>query len=262
MENSKKIINILRYQDLFFIFIWKEISVRYNQAVLGIAWALIQPLSFMLVFTFIFTYVRPIRVSDLPKPVFFYSGLLPWTFFSSSLACAIPSLTNNYNLIRKIYFPKILLPLASIAITLIDLIIASFIFIFLLFFYNISLSGNAFWLAPLFLLLILFTVAFSLFFSALNIYYRDVNLALSTLLRLWFFATPIFYSLDRVPDQYKIIFFLNPLAYIIENMRQCLFTSTPISVNLFLAMLTFGFVAVFLAYKFFEATERKFADVI
>jgi len=214
------------------------------------------------VFTFIFTYILPVKISTLPRPIFFYSGLLPWTFFSSSLASAIPSLTNNYNLIRKIYFPKILLPLAAIAVTLLDFIVAFIIFAFLFLFYSIGLSVNAFWFIPLFFLLLLFTIAFALFFSALNIYYRDVALAISTFLRLWFFATPVFYSLDKIPEKYKALLFLNPLAYIIESMRQCLFTKTPINISFYFIMFAFGLIALALSYKFFEITERKFADVI
>ncbi|MDP8266595.1 MAG: ABC transporter permease [Candidatus Aceula meridiana] len=254
--------DIIRCKDLLLIFIWKEFSVRYNQAVFGIAWAIIQPLSFMLVFTFIFTYVIPTHVSNLPRPVFFYSGLLPWTFFLSSLNYSVPSLTNHHNLIKKIKFPRIFLPLSGIAVAFVDFLIAGIIFAGILFFYKIPIPLTALFCVPLTILLILFTVSFSLLLCSINVYYRDVGLAIATLLRLWFFATPILYSLDNLPERFKIITFLNPLAYIIKNLRICLFLGKPINVTEYLSMLIAGTIFLIMSFAFFKIAERKFADVI
>lgn len=254
--------NLSKYEDLFLVFIWREFSLRYRQSVFGILWALVQPLSMMLLFTFVFTFIMPVAVSNYPYPLFFYSAILPWTFFSSSLNYAIPSLVSHYNLITKIYFPKEILPLAGIAVALIDLLIALVIFVFMLLFYKITISLYALWFLPLLLLLLMFTISISLILSALNVYYRDVKLATNFFIQLWFFATPVFYSVDKVNMRFKFLLFLNPLTFIIENMRRCLIENRGIVVWQYLTMLLFNLMILILSYKFFRITEKRFADVI
>jgi lipopolysaccharide transport system permease protein len=254
--------NLLNYKDLFFVFIWREFSIRYRQSLFGILWAVVQPLSMMLLFTFVFTYIMPVKVSDYPYPLFFYAALLPWSFFSSSLNYSIPSLVSHYNLVTKIYFPREILPLSGIAVAFIDFLIASLLFIVMLIFYKIPFSFASLWFFPLLIVLLLFTISMSLFLSALNVYYRDVNLAIGFLIQLWFFATPIFYSIDRVPAQFKIILFLNPLTFVIENTRRCLIQGRPVVWWQYLIMLCFMTGISSISYYFFKKTERKFADVI
>lgn len=254
--------HLLKYKDLFLVFIWREFSIRYRQSLIGFLWAIIQPLSLMLLFTLVFTYLMPVKVSDYPYSVFFYSALLPWSFFSSSLNYAVPSLTGHYNLITKIYFPREIIPLSGIAVAFIDFVIASLVFIGLLLFYKIPLTVQALWVLPLFFLLIIFTVSISLILSALNVYYRDVNLAINFLIQLWFFATPIFYSINNIPAKLKTILFLNPLAYIIENMRKCVIEGSAIILWQYFSMLIYVIVIFFISYNLFKKTEIKFADVI
>ena len=254
--------HLLKYKDLFLVFIWREFSIRYRQSLIGFLWAVIQPLSLMLLFTFVFTYLMPVKVSDYPYSVFFYSALLPWSFFSSSLNYAVPSLTGHYNLITKIYFPREIIPLSGIAVAFIDFIIAAFVFAGMLLIYRIPFTIYSLWFFPLFLLLLLFTAGMSLVLSALNVYYRDVNLAINFLIQLWFFATPIFYSADALPDKFKIILFLNPLAFVIENIRKCVLRGSPVIWWHYLLMLTLISAIAFLSYKLFKSTEKRFADVI
>jgi lipopolysaccharide transport system permease protein len=251
-----------KYQDLFLVFIWREFSIRYRQSVFGILWALVQPLSMMLLFTFVFTFVMPVTVSSYPYPLFFYAALLPWSFFSSSLNYAIPSLVSHYNLITKIYFPKEILPLAGVALAFIDLLIASLLFFTMMVYYGTPLSLNILWFVPLVVLLVMFTVSMSLILSALNVYYRDVKLAINFLIQLWFFATPIFYSIDRVPQKYKLILFLNPLTFVIENMRRCLIEARSVVLWQFYLMLIWNICLLVISFKFFRNTEKRFADVI
>jgi lipopolysaccharide transport system permease protein len=182
------------YKDLFRVFVWREFTIRYRQSIIGVLWAIIQPLSMMALFTFIFSYVLKLKVADYPHTIFFYSGLLPWIFFSSSLNYSIPSLTNHYDLITKIYFPREILPLSGISVAFIDYIVASLIFAIILVIYKIHLTWNALWLIPLFTLLLFFTIAVSLFLSSVNVYYRDVKLATGFLIQAWFFASPVMYS--------------------------------------------------------------------
>jgi lipopolysaccharide transport system permease protein len=251
-----------RYRDLFLVFIWREFSIRYRQSVFGVLWAIVQPLSMMLLFTFVFTFIMPVPVSPYPYPLFFYAALLPWTFFASSLNYAIPSLVSHYNLITKIYFPKEVLPLAGVAVAFIDLLVATILFFALAAFYGTRLSMNAFWFLPLTSLLVMFTVSMSLILSALNVYYRDVKLAINFLIQIWFFATPVFYSIDRVPAKFKIILFLNPLTFVIENMRRCLNEGRAVVLWQFFLMLAWNLALLALCYRFFRTTEKRFADVI
>ncbi|MER3447009.1 MAG: ABC transporter permease [Candidatus Dadabacteria bacterium] len=250
------------YKDLFRVFVWREFTIRYRQSIIGVLWAIIQPLSMMALFTFIFSYVLKLKVADYPHTIFFYSGLLPWIFFSSSLNYSIPSLTNHYDLITKIYFPREILPLSGISVAFIDYVIASLIFAIILAAYKIHITWNVVWLIPLFILLLFFTIAVSLFLSSVNVYYRDVKLATGFLIQAWFFASPVMYSIDQLNVKFKLILFLNPLTFIIENMRRCVIEGR--SVVLWQFVLVGIIITIFylLSYKFFIKTERDFADVI
>ena len=170
---------------------WRELSIRYRQSYIGALWAVIQPLSMMLLFTFVFTYLIKAAVSDYPKTIFFYSGLLPWTFFASSVNYSLTSLTGNYFLITKIYFPREILPLSGIVLAFLDYVIASVIFIPMLFIYHIHVTYYILWMLPLLVLLFVFTISVSLLLSSLNVYYRDVKLATGFLIQLLFFASPV-----------------------------------------------------------------------
>ncbi|MBF0522354.1 MAG: ABC transporter permease [Candidatus Omnitrophica bacterium] len=250
------------YRDLYFILIWKQFSVRYKQAILGVVWAVIQPLSLMGIFTLVFSRIMPVKISTLPQPIFFYSGLLPWAFFSSSVNYSIPSLVSNYDLIRKIYFPREILPIAGIAIAFIDFMIAAVIFIILLFLYHIPITWCALYFLPLVALLLLFTISFCLILTVVNVYYRDVQLAINFLLQLWFFATPIFYPIGMIPAKYKFFIYLNPLCFIIDSIRKSVIGGAPISPYAFLFMFCYAIILFVISFNFFRIAERKFADVL
>ena len=244
------------------VFTWREFSIRYRQSFIGVLWAILQPLSMMLLFLFVFTYVMPVRLADYPYALFLYSALLPWSFFASSLNYAIPSLTNHYDLITKIYFPREILPLSGTAVAMADFFFALLLYLLLLVLFRVHLTLNALWFLPLFLLLAIFTASVGLILSALNVYYRDVKLATAFLIQLWFFATPIFYSIDRVPLKLKLLLFLNPLTFIVENMRRCMVEGRGVIWWQFLIMGGFVYLLFHLSYKFFLITEKRFADVI
>ncbi len=250
------------YKHLFLIFVWREFSIRYKQSLIGVLWAILQPLSMMLLFTFVFTYIMPVKITDYPYMLFFYSGLLPWSFFSSALNYSIPSLTNHYNLITKIYFPREILPFSGIAVAFIDFLIASLVYVLFIIIFKAKITLQVFWLLPLLFLLFIFTVSVSLVLSALNVYYRDVKLATGFLIQLWFFATPVFYSIDKLPIKLKLILFFNPLTFIIENMRRCVIEGRGIVFWQYLIMLFFVLTLLYLSYKIFIHTEKRFADVI
>lgn len=253
---------LLQFRDLLIIFTWREFIIRYKQSMIGIFWAILQPLSLMLLFTFIFSYILKMGVSGVAYPVFFYAGLLPWTFFSSSLNYSIPSLTNHYNLITKIYFPREILPLSGILVAFVDFLIASLFFVLLLLIYKVNISLTVLWVIPLLVMLFVFTIAVSLFLSGLNVYYRDVKLATSFLIQLWFFASPIIYSIDKIDMKLKVFLFLNPLTFIIENMRRVILEGRTVVLWQFLLVSLLIMVFYISAYRFFIRIERAFADVI
>jgi len=254
---------VLRYRDLFLVFVLREFTLRYRYSVVGVAWALLQPLSMMALFTFIFTYIVHYDIArGYPKVLFFYSALLPWTFFASSLNYAVPSLRNHYELITKIYFPREIIPLSGITTAFIDLLIAGAAFLVMMLLYGVGFTAHLIWLPPLLVLLVVFTVAVALLLASLNVYYTDVQLAIRFLVQLWFFASPVLYSIDNVPLKLKLLLFLNPLTFIIENIRRC--TIEGRGVVLWQFAVVAALIAVFyvLSYRFFIKTERAFADVI
>jgi len=258
-----KLVNRLyEYRDLFYIYIWREFTVRYKNSIIGILWAIIQPLLLMCLFTFIFTFILDVNFGDYPKVVFFYAALLPWTFFSSSLNYSVFSLVNNYDLITKIYFPREILPLSGITVALIDFLIASLLYVVLLIVFKIHINSNALWVIPLMLLLIVFTVSISFLFSCVNVYYRDVGLLTRFIIQILFFASPIIYSIDKISMKIKIILFLNPLTFIIENMRRCVLEGRGVVLWQFLLVSCIVIVFYHYCYKLFIRIERNFADVI
>jgi len=250
------------YKDLLFVSIWREFGVRYRNSVLGILWAIVQPLSLMILFTFIFTYVMKVKTGGYPKPVFFYSALLPWIFFSSALNTAISSLSGSQGLITKIYFPREVLPISGVCVAFIDLLIASSFYIVLLLYYNIDLNLTIIWIIPIFILLFLYTLSVSLIFSSLNVYYKDVSLLTGFLLRLLFFGSPILYSIDSLSIKLKLILFLNPLTFIIENTRRVILEGRSVVIWQFLLATVLVLILFHFAYKLFIKIERNFADVI
>jgi ABC-type polysaccharide/polyol phosphate export permease len=175
---------------------------------------------------------------------------------------AVPSLTAHYNLVTKIYFPREILPLSGVVVAVVDFLIASLVYIVLLVTFKADVNWNVIWFIPLFLLLIIFAASVCLILSALNVYYRDVKLATGFLIQLWFFATPVFYSIDKLSLKLKLILFLNPLTFIVENMRRCVVEGRGVVLWQFAVVLSFVIFLFVAAYRFFLVTEKKFADVI
>jgi ABC-type polysaccharide/polyol phosphate export permease len=236
--------------------------IRYKQTVIGALWALIQPLSMMLLFVLVFGVILNIETNGYPKALFYYSGLVPWTFFSSSIAASISSLVVHRNLITKIYFPRELIIFSRVMVFSADLIVSLFLLFILLIFYKTPISLNTLWAIPLFFLLFVFTATVGLILATVNVYYRDVKLASGFLLRFWFFASPVFYSIDPLPVKIKLLLFLNPLTYIIENLRRVLIEGRDIVLWQFSIEAVFILCFFVFCYRCFIYLERSFADVI
>jgi ABC-type polysaccharide/polyol phosphate export permease len=259
MHDLKKLYSC---RDLLLIYVWRELSIRYKHTVFGLVWAVFPPLFMMVLFTVVFSVIMPTQITGHPYTVFFYTALIVWNFFASSIQSAAPSLVENYNLITKIYFPREVLPLSGVILAFIDLLIAGVLLVPMYFFFGINLTAQALFALPLLVLLLLFTGSTCLIFSALNVYYRDVKLLMNFLVQALFFATPVVYSLDRTPMEIKYILILNPLTFIVENLRRCLLDGRSVILwQLFLMAFVICVYTVF-SYKVFKVTEKKFADVI
>jgi len=250
------------YKDLLLVFIWREFLIRYKQTAIGVLWAILQPVSLMLLFTFIFGVVLQITQKDYPYTLFYFAGVLPWTFFAGSANFAVTSLSGNFNLVTKIYFPREIIPLSGVAINLIDYLIGLVFYFLLLLVYRIPLTWNILWLIPLLIMLVMYTTSISLLLSALNVYYRDVKLVTAFLIQFLFFATPVIYSIDAVDNRWKYLLFLNPLTFIVENMRRVSIEGREV-VLWQMGIELVGIVALYLIiYRIFIRIERAFADVI
>ena len=251
-----------KYRELLYALTAREIQIRYKQSILGIAWAVLQPLALMLMFTLIFSVLLKVPSDGVPYPVFSYSALMFWTYFSGSMGRAIPSLEANEALIKKIYFPREFFPISSVLSTLFDLAIAFAIYLCLMLYFHVPFTLNMLYVLPILLIQTVFTLGVCFFASALNVYYRDVKHALPLLIQLWMYATPVIYPSSLIPDRLLTFYALNPMTGIIESYRNVLVKG--VTPDLFyLGIATAGSVFLFvLGYFYFKRVEMTFADVI
>lgn len=250
------------YRELLWSWVGREVKVRYKQSLLGAAWAILQPLSATIIMALVFAYFVRLPTGGIPYPIFYYSALLPWTFTVTSITLGTESLVRNMHLVTKIYFPREILPLASVLAGLVDLSIASVVFVLMMLFYRFPL-GPTFLLVPLLLLIqVLLTSGVVLFSSALNVFYRDVRFIVPLGVQLWMYLTPIIYPVDLVPDRFRAIYMLNPMAVLIDGYRRAiLYQEWPDPTQLLVATAVSLLVFV-LAYAYFKRAEAVFADVI
>jgi lipopolysaccharide transport system permease protein len=258
----KEILTLIQYKDLLWMWSRREISIRYKQSFLGIAWAILQPLSLMLVFSIVFTRLVKIQTGDIPYPVFSYVALLPWTFFATSISFASTSLVGNMNLVTKIYFPREILPIATNVASFIDFLIASFVFIGMLFFYQISIHLTILWVLVALIVQILLTLGVSFLVASLNVLYRDIRFIVPLGMQIWMYASPVIYPVSSVPQSLHWLYGLNPMVGIIDTYRQVILVGEPPNI-FFLLLSTAVSIVLFLGgYFIFKRLEPIFADVI
>jgi len=207
------------YRELLYFFVWRDIKVRYKQTVIGVAWAVLQPLLTMLVFSLFFGKLAHIPSEGLPYPIFYYSALLPWMYFAAALQNSTNTIVENQRLITKVYFPRLALPLSSVFSGLVDFGISFLMFIVMMAYYGIRPTAMALWLPALLLLTILTALGVGLWLSALNAIYRDVRYVLPFLVQFWMFASPVAYPSSLVPSKWRWLYGLNPMAGVIEGFR-------------------------------------------
>ena len=254
--------DLWRYRELFYFLAWRDIKVRYKQTALGAAWAVLQPLLTMVLFSVLFGYFLDLPSGGAPYPVFTYSALLPWQLFAYALTQSSESLVADRNLITKVYFPRLVVPLSSVAAGLMDFAISFVILLGLMLVYRIPLSLRLLSL-PLFILLALFSaMGVGLWFSALNVQYRDVKYAVPFLAQFWFFATPIAYSIEIVPESWRWLYSLNPMTGVVEGFRWALLgTDNPVGLPILVSVL--AVIAILVGgVMYFKRMEDSFADVV
>jgi ABC-type polysaccharide/polyol phosphate export permease len=253
---------LAQYSHLILSFAQRDIRARYKQTMFGVAWAILQPFSLMLVFTLVFSKVAKLPSDGIPYPLFAYTALVFWTYFATTINQGTVALTANGNLVRKIYFPRETLLLSVILSASFDLAIALTLLVALFFYFGVGLSWMVFWVVPLFLAQVLFTLGLICLTSSLHVYFRDLAHALPLLLQLWMFATPVAYPLSLVPDRLLPWYLLNPMASIIESYRTVLVLGQQPDLPFLAFELVAGLVFVIAAYLVFKRAERNFADVI
>lgn len=253
---------LTRHRELLWMWTQRNIMVRYKQSFLGAAWAILQPLSLMVMFTFIFTIVLQVPSNDVPYPVFSYSGLLPWTFLAASITFAVPSLVQNMNLVTKIYFPREIFPISAVLASLVDLLLASIVFMAMLLFYEIRLSITMLLVPGLLMIQVLLTLGIVFFASAANVFYRDLRFVVPLGVQLWMYATPVIYPVSLIPERFRPLYMLNPMAGLITSYRAVTLHGIWPDWG-YLGIATGISVAIFLTgYLYFKRVEWRFADVI
>ncbi len=253
---------LYNFRDLLWMWTRREIKIRYKQSAIGGLWAILQPLSLMIVFTLVFSLLARVPTNGVPYPIFSYVALLPWTFLATSMAFAIPSLVNNMNLVTKIYFPREILPIASVGAALFDLSVASIVFISLLVIYKIRLTWVVLWIPLLLLVQILLTLGIVLFFSAVNVFYRDVRFVIPLITQLWLYATPIIYPVSLVPERFRDLYMLNPMAGLIDSYRRVILLGHLPDAGHLGPAVAISLVVCFIGYYYFKRIEWQFADII
>ena len=254
--------DLWNYRELIYFFTWRDLKVRYKQTLLGASWAVLQPFLTMIVFSIFFGGLAKVPSDDVPYPIFSYTALLPWTLFSKAMSDASRSLVSSANIISKVYFPRLILPLASVLAGVVDFLIAFVVLLGMMVFYKITPTGNV-WFLPLFVLLALITaIGVGLWLSALNVMYRDVGYIIPFLTQFWMYVTPIAYPASMVPEKWKFVYALNPLTGVVEGFRWALLgTGDGPGISLFIS----ASIAILLTISglfYFRRMERKFADMV
>jgi len=250
-----------QYRELLYFFVWRDVKIRYKQTGLGVAWAVIQPLFTMLIFSIFFGGLAKIPSDGMPYPLFALSALLPWILFSEGMTRSTTSMVTNASIMTKVYFPRLLMPIAGILSPIVDFLVAVILLVLMMAYYGFVPTINVVFL-PAFVLLALGTsLGVGLWLSALNVQYRDFQYTVPFLIQIWMFASPVVYSTSLVPAQYQLFFGLNPMAGVIEGFRWALLGTAPPSGIIGLSVVVVLVLLVTGAF-YFKKMEQYFADIV
>ncbi len=257
-----KLGDLWEYRELLYFLVWRDIKVRYKQTALGAAWAIIQPFTSMVVFSLFFGKLAKMPSDGIPYPIFAFSGLVPWTFFANGLAQSANSLVDSANLIKKVYFPRLTIPIANVLSGLVDFSLAFMVLIGMMLWYGIIPTGRILWLPFLLLLAFVTALAVGLWLSVLNVEYRDVKYTIPFLTQFWMFATPIVYPSTLLKEPWRTVYGLNPMVGVVEGFRWALL-GTKTAPGPMIAVSGVAAIALLVGGAFyFRRMEKTFADVV
>jgi lipopolysaccharide transport system permease protein len=259
---SLKLGELWEYRELLYFLSWRDIKVRYKQSVLGAAWAVIQPFFTMVVFSLFFGRLAGVPSDDLPYPIFSYAALVPWHFFANGLTQSSNSMVGNSTLIKKVYFPRFMIPISAVVSGMVDFVLAFGVLLLMMLFYGIAPTGNVVWLPALILLAFMTSMGVGFWLSALNVQFRDVRHTVPFLTQFWLFATPIAYPSSMLDEPWRTLYAINPMAGVVEGFRWALLGSeTQPGPMIVVSSVVAVFLLVGGAY-YFRRMERTFADVV
>jgi lipopolysaccharide transport system permease protein len=261
-----KLETVWRYRELLYFLILRDIKVRYKQTILGVTWVVIQPVVSMLVYSGLFGVLLQVPTGGLPYPLFVLTGLLPWQYFTNALTKSTNSVVDNASLVSKIYFPRLIIPLAGVLSNLVDFFVSAIVLAFFLLAYRVSPTPAVVWL-PFFLLLAILTAfGFGLWLSALNVRYRDVRHLIPFVVQIWMYLTPVVYGAALIPERFRWLLGLNPMSGVVEGFRWALVGSKSSQTGapgpLFAISIFMTIVVLVTGLVFYRKVERTFADVI
>lgn len=251
----------LTHKYLLFQLTQRSIKARYKQSIIGYAWVLINPLAQLLVYTFVFSVIFKFPTNNIPYPVFLFAGLLPWIYLQNVLTTSTTSLIDNSDLIRKVYFPREILPYSVVLSKTIDFFFALSLLLIFMLIYQIPIGITILYIIPLFLIQVILMSGLSLIFSTVNLFYRDIQYLVPLLLLLWTYITPVVYALSLVPKMYVPIYKLNPMVGIIEGYRSALF-NLPFDTGTIYWSFIFSVFIFLIGFIFFKKSEKVFADIV
>jgi len=251
-----------KYRELLYFLAWRDVKVRYKQTVLGIGWAIIQPFMTMVVFSVFFGRLAKVPSDGLPYPIFAFAALVPWTFFSSALNSSAGSLQGSTNLLTKVYFPRLIIPMASILPGVIDFGIAFVILCGMMVYYGVVPTWNVVFLPLLAILALFVALGVGLWASALNVKYRDIRYTIPFATQLWLFATPVAYPSSLLDEPWRTVYALNPMVSVVEGFRGALLNRAMPSLTMFAVSGVIALLMFITGVYYFRRTERYFADII
>ena len=249
------------YRELLYFFVWRDVKIRYKQTGLGVAWAVIQPLFTMLIFSVIFGGLAKIPSDGLPYPLFTLAALLPWQLFSEGMTRSTTSMVTNASIMTKVYFPRLIMPIAGVLSPVVDFLVAIGILVLMMAYYGLVPTINVIFLPVFVLLALASSLGVGLWLSALNVQYRDFQYTVPFLVQVWLYASPVVYSTNLVPAQYQLLYGLNPMAGVIEGFRWALLGTAPPSGIIGLSVLVVLVLLVTGAF-YFKKMEQYFADIV
>jgi lipopolysaccharide transport system permease protein len=254
--------NLWRYRELLYFLVWRDVKVRYKQTALGAAWAVIQPFLTMVVFSVFFGRLAGIASDGVPYPVFAFAALVPWTFFANGLLQASTSVVTNRNLVTKVYFPRLALPVAAVLAGLVDFAVALVVLVAMMAVYGVRPTTNLIWIPALLLLALVTALGVAVWFAALNARYRDVAYLMPFVVQMWLFATPVAYPSSLLPEPWRLVYGLNPMVGVVEGFRWCLLDTAAAPGPMIVVSALAALAALAGGAYYFRAMEDSFADVV